>query len=185
MVTSAHGIEPCLPSTAAAAGSAHTPTPEIHVQRLAIVIALASAALLQPAQASAQTWSPQQQEVWTVVQAQWRASMAKDAGWTERFLHRDFRGWGADAPAPRDKESASRWARYEMEGGSTAVQDLTPMAIVVHGNTAVVHYHFSEAQTDREGKHRTVHGRYTDTLVKEGNQWRFLAWSGGTPPANQ
>jgi hypothetical protein len=155
------------------------------VIRLSILIALATAALLQPWQAAAQTWSPQQQEVWGVVQAQWQASMAKDTGWMERFLHSDFRGWGADEPAPRDRESASRWARYDMEGGSTVVQDLAPMAIVVHGNTAVVHYHFSQARTDREGKHRTVHGRYTDTLVKEGNQWRFLAWSGGTPPEGQ
>jgi hypothetical protein len=154
------------------------------MRRLAMVVTLATAALLQPWQASAQTWSPQQQEVWSVVQAQWQAGMAKDAGWMDRFLHRDFRGWGADEPAPRDRESASRWARYEMEGGSTVVQDLAPMAIIVHGNTAVVHYHFSQAGPDREGKHRTVHGRYTDTLVKEGNQWRFLAWSGGTPPAN-
>jgi hypothetical protein len=155
------------------------------VKRLAILAALTTAALLQPWQAAAQAWSPQQQEVWTVVQAQWQASMAKDAGWMERFLHRDFRGWGADEPAPRDRESAARWARYEMEGGSTVVQDLAPMAIVVHGNAAVVHYHFSEARTDREGKHRTVHGRYTDTLVKENDQWRFLAWSGGAPPESQ
>jgi hypothetical protein len=86
------------------------------VKCLAILIALATAALFQPWQAAAQTWSPQQQEVWTVVQAQWQASMAKDAG-------------------------------------STVVQDLAPMAIVVHGNTAVVHYHYSQARTDREGKH--------------------------------
>jgi hypothetical protein len=147
--------------------------------------ALAFALLLHPGQASAQTWSPQQQEVWAVVQAQWQATMAKDTGWMERFLHRDFRGWTADAPAPRDKESAGRWALYDMETGYTVVQELAPMAIVVHGNTAVVHYHFSQARADREGRHRTVHGRYTDTLVKENNEWRFLAWSGGTPNAGQ
>jgi hypothetical protein len=155
------------------------------MKRLPILAALAVALLLQPWQASAQTWSPQQQEVWGVVQAQWQASMAKDTGWMERFLHRDFRGWTAGEPAPRDKESAGRWARYDMESGSTVVQDLVPTAIVVHGNTAVVHYHYSQARTDREGKHRTVHGRYTDTLVKEGNQWRFLAWNGGAPDAGQ
>ncbi|MGI9182130.1 MAG: nuclear transport factor 2 family protein [Longimicrobiaceae bacterium] len=155
------------------------------MKRLPILAALTIVLLLQPWQASAQTWSPQQQEVWGAVQAQWQASMAKDTGWMERFLHRDFRGWTAGEPAPRDKESAGRWARYEMESGSTVVQDLVPMAIVIHGNTAVVHYHYSQAQTDREGKHRTVHGRYTDTLVKENNQWRFLAWSGGAPDAAQ
>jgi hypothetical protein len=77
------------------------------VRRFFLLVTLATAALLQPWQASAQTWSPQQQEVWTVVQA-WQAGMAKDAGWMERFHHRDFRGWGADEPAPRDKESSSR-----------------------------------------------------------------------------
>lgn len=148
---------------------------------LAAVFVLMIAALAQPRQASAQSWSAQQQEVWQVVQAQWAASMAKDAGWMERFLHTDFRGWTASEPVPRDKESASRWARYEMDGGTTLVQDLAPVAIVVHGNAAVVHYYFSQAQADREGKHRTVHGRYTDTLVKENGGWQFLAWSGGAP----
>jgi hypothetical protein len=148
---------------------------------LAAVVVLAIAPLVQPGRAEAQTWSPQQQEVWQAVQAQWAASMAKDAGWMERFLHTDFRGWSASEPVPRDKESASRWARYEMDGGTTLVQDLAPVAIVIHGNAAVVHYYFSQAQADREGKHRTVHGRYTDTLVKEDGRWLFLAWSGGSP----
>jgi ketosteroid isomerase-like protein len=150
-----------------------------------VVAALAVALLLLPWQASAQTWSPQQEEVWSVVQSQWQASMAKDMEWMERFLHPDFRGWSLSDPAPRDKESASRWARYEMEGGTTLVQDLVPMAIVVHGNVAVVHYYYSQAQTDREGEHKTVHGRYTDTLVKDNDQWRFLSWSGGSPDAGQ
>ena len=155
------------------------------MNRIPALAALAIALLLQPWQASAQTWSPPQQEVWAVVQAQWQASMAKDTGWMERFLHPDFRGWTAGEPAPRDKESAGRWARYDMESGSTVVQDLVPMAIVVHGNAAVVHYHYSQAQADREGNHRTVHGRYTDTLVKENDQWRFLAWNGGSRDAGQ
>jgi ketosteroid isomerase-like protein len=148
-------------------------------------LALAVALLAAPASGRAQTWSAQQQEVWSVVQAQWQASMAKDAGWVERFLHADFRGWTAGEPAPRNRESTGRWTRYSMEGGSTVVQELVPMAIVVHGNTAVVHYHYSQAQIDREGKHRTVHGRYTDTLVKDNNQWRFLAWNGGAPDAGE
>jgi hypothetical protein len=104
---------------------------------------LAVALSFVPAGLRAQTWSPQQQEVWTVVQAQWQASMAKDAGWTDRFLHPEFRGWTVGEPTPRNRESAGRWARYNMEGGNTLVQDLVPMAIVVHGNTAVVHYYYS------------------------------------------
>ncbi|MBA4159230.1 MAG: hypothetical protein H0X65_17400, partial [Gemmatimonadetes bacterium] len=70
------------------------------MKRLPILAALAIVLLLQPWQASAQSWSPQQQEVWGAVQAQWQASMAKDTGWMERFLHRDFRGWTAGEPAP-------------------------------------------------------------------------------------
>jgi type II secretory pathway pseudopilin PulG len=154
------------------------------MRRLAILIALATAALLQPSQASAQTWSPQQQEVWVSVQARW-AALASGPDSKVCVLHPDFRAWTASEPFPFDGESATQWTRYDMESVSTVVRNLVPMTIAVAGDTAVVHYYFyAPSRADREGQHRSVRGRYTDTLVKESNRWRFLAWSGG-PPAGQ
>lgn len=144
----------------------------------ALVLAVAAPGL------RAQSWSAEQQEVWSVVQAQWDAAMAEDATWTDRFLTDDFAGWSREAPAPRDKASEERWSRYGFESGSTLIQELFPMSIVVHGNTAVAHYVYSTATEDRDGERRTVHGRYTDTLVRDGDGWRFLAWHGGDDPSD-
>ena len=40
-----------------------------------------------PCVAVAQQWSAEQQEVWTVIQAQWAATMEKDTTWPDRLLN--------------------------------------------------------------------------------------------------
>lgn len=56
------------------------------------------------------------------------------------------------AAAPRDKASTARWTRFGMESGSTLIQELHPLAIVVSGNTAVAHYVYSEVTEDSGGE---------------------------------
>ncbi len=148
------------------------------MKRFPILAALAMVLLLQPWQASAQTWSPQQQEVWAAVQAQWHAPMAREIRSMQRFLHPDYRGRTTGATDPCDDESAG-WAGYGMESVSSVVHDLVPVEIVFRGNTAVVHYqYYSPSRTNREGKQLTLPFRYTDTLVKENDRWRFRALDG-------
>lgn len=147
---------------------------------LAFSLAGLTAWLAVPTQA--QTWSSEQLEVWDVIQAQWQAAMAEDATWPERFLHESFQGWSYENPAPRDKEATDRWTRYENENSTTLMQELHPIGIVVHGNTAVVHYFYSTANENRQGERETTHGRYTDVLVRDGDSWRFIAWHGGGDP---
>ncbi len=127
----------------------------------------------------AQSWSAEQLEVWTFIQSQWDATMKKDMTWPDRMLHDRFLGWDNDVPAPRNKASTQKWSRYDMENSTTLVQELSPLGIVVVGNTAVAHYAYSVAAEDREGERSTTHGRYTDILLKDGNTWRFIAWHGG------
>ena len=71
-----------------------------------------------------------------------------------------------------------------MEDSTTLMQELSPFGIIVHGNTAVAHYVYSLTAEDKEGNRKTVHGRYTDVLVKDGENWVFLAWHGGDDPAD-
>jgi ketosteroid isomerase-like protein len=110
--------------------------------------------------------------------------MEEDATWPERFLHESFLGWDNENPAPRDKASTDKWSRYNDENSTTLMQELSPIGIVVHGNTAVAHYFYSEASENRKGERETTHGRYTDVLVRDGGTWRFLAWQGGADPDN-
>lgn len=134
--------------------------------------------------ADAQTWSDAQLEVWEFIQGQWDASMEEDATWPDRMLHESFRGWERANPVPRDKASTARWTRFGMESGTTLIQELHPLAIVVSGNTAVAHYVYSEVTEDSGGERDSGNGRYTDVLVRTGDGWRFLAWHGGEDPEN-
>ncbi|NIO33190.1 MAG: DUF4440 domain-containing protein [Gemmatimonadetes bacterium] len=147
-----------------------------------ITVALAGVTASMATPGLAQNWSDDQLEVWAVIQAQWQAAMEKDATWPERFLHESFLGWGNENPAPRDKASTDKWTRYGMENSTTLMQELSPIGIVVHGNTAVAHYFYSTASENRKGERETTHGRYTDVLVLDGGAWRFLAWHGGDDP---
>ncbi len=139
-------------------------------------------ALVLATPAAAQTWSAEQREVWTFISAQWTAAMEKNAAWVDNFLHEDFQGWSRTNPAPRDKASTGKWERYSNENSTTLVQDLFPLRIVVRGDLAVAHYLYQVASEDRDGERETTAGRYTDTLVKTKDGWRFLAWAGGEDP---
>ncbi len=152
-----------------------------HLLSIIVILSATDAAI---APAFGQTWSDEQIEVWNVIEAQWKASMEKDATWTEKYLHEKFLGWSDERPMPRDKCSIHKWGRYGMENSTTLLQELYPVGIVVHGNTAVTHYFYSQASENRKGERKTVHGRYTDILVKENGAWRFLAWSGGDNPTS-
>jgi hypothetical protein len=134
--------------------------------------------------AAGQTWSEDQLEVWNVIEAQWKASMEKEANWTEKYLHDKFLGWNIKNPTPRNKTSVQRWNRYEDKNSTTLMQELSPIGIVVEGNTAVAHYFYSQATENIKGERKTTYGKYTDILVKENDTWRFLAWHGGDNPSS-
>ena len=147
-----------------------------------IVILSATGAAIAPA--FGQTWSDKQLEVWNVIEAQWKASMEKDVTWPEKYLHEKFLAWSDERHMPGDKSSFNKWFRYGTENSTTLLQELYPVGIVVHDNTAVAHYFYSQASENRKDERKTVHGHYTDILVKENGTWRFLAWSGGDNPTN-
>ena len=110
--------------------------------------------------------------------------MEKDANWTDKYLHNNFLGWSNQNPTPRSKASVHKWNRYETENSTTLLQELFPVGIVVNGNTAVAHYFYSQVSENRKDERKTVHGQYTDILVKENGTWRFLAWRGGDNPTS-
>jgi ketosteroid isomerase-like protein len=124
--------------------------------------------------------TPDDAAVWSVVERQWEASMAGDTKWAESLLAEDFTGWGKDQPAPRTKESVKMWQKFESRQWKGKMHELYPLSIVVHGDMAVVHYLYSNAGEDAEGKTQVVTGRYTDILVRVEGKWKFIAWHGGS-----
>lgn len=132
--------------------------------------------------ASAQTSSPEQQEVWKVEQQQWKMSAAKDDSWIETLLLPSLTFWETGAPMPRDKASLKQWSRYQNESVTVLEQELFPISTTITGNVAVVQYYYSLARENYKKERESVTGHYTDVLVKDGGHWKFIAWVGGDDP---
>lgn len=117
--------------------------------------------------------------VWIAVEAQWEADEKDDKKWIDSMLVDKFYGWGKNSPAPRSKSSTLKWDRFAAEQGNMVAHELYPLEIVIYENTAVVHYLYSSAFRDKEGKVETDNGRYTDILVRTPDGWKFVGWHGG------
>jgi len=117
--------------------------------------------------------------VWSVIEEQWEASQEGDRRWVERLLSPDFSGWPKNAPAPRDKASTRKWNDFDTKQSKGLAHELYPLSTVIHGNTAVAHYMYTNAVETKDGETEVTNGRYTDILVRDDGVWKFIAWHGG------
>lgn len=132
--------------------------------------------------AAAQTWSPDQQEIWRFEEQQWKMAKDKDLSWIDKMVHPNLSYWDVDRPAPQNKASLLRWNRFSNTNATVLEQELFPISVTITGNIAVVQYSYSIARENHKKDRETATGRYTDVLVKEGGRWLFLAWAGGDDP---
>jgi hypothetical protein len=132
--------------------------------------------------ASAQTWSPEQQEIWRFEELQWKMSMDKDISWIDKMVHPNISYWAVDRPAPQNKASLTRWTRYTDASTTTLEQEISPISATITGNVAVVQYTYTAVRENYKKDRETATGRYTDILIKEGGRWMFIAWAGGDDP---
>lgn len=123
-----------------------------------------------------------QADVWAQIELQWNSVEKQDSKWIDKLLVDDFSGWGKEAPAPRNKASTKMWTRFNNETSQMVAHELYPLSIIVHDDVAVAHYLYSSAtkQKARDAEVKTSNGRYTDTLVRTDDGWKFIAWSGGS-----
>ena len=129
--------------------------------------------------ANAQGSVDDQATVWATVEAAWTAQQRGDNSWVDRMLSADFMGWPSESPAPRSKGSTRMWERFSSEQNKGLSHELYPLSIVVHGDMAVVHYLYSTAYQTRDKKTVVSNGRYTDVLVRDDGNWKFISWHGG------
>ncbi|MGA9422342.1 MAG: nuclear transport factor 2 family protein [Rhodanobacteraceae bacterium] len=132
--------------------------------------------------ALAETWNAQQQQIWNFEQQQWKASAAKDQTWIDTMVHPNLRYWDTGMPMPRDQASLKHWNRYDSENNTVLEQELFPISITITDNIAVVQYDYTVARENYKKERETVNGHYTDVLIKDGKDWKFIAWAGGDDP---
>lgn len=144
-------------------------------------VALVGAGLLAgPIQA--QTWNAEQTAAWEASKATWERDLNKDSGWINDATHASVSAWGMEYPTPRGRSSLHRWAQHSQSTNTMQMYDLAPLAIAIGGDTALVHYYYTTASKNAEGKNETTHGRCSDTLVRDGGKWVFLGWSCSDEP---
>jgi len=137
-----------------------------------VLVAIAGAA-------SAQTWSPEQQEIWRVEDLQWKMEMDKDSSWIDKLVHPNISTWSVDRPAPQNKASLVKWQRFNNASSTTLEQEIFPISATITANVAVVQYTYVIVREDYKKERTTATGRWTDILIKEGGRWMFIAWAGG------
>jgi|SRR6185503_954447 len=135
-----------------------------------------------PKLAAAQSWTAEQQEIWTLEQQQWQMSKDKDLTWIDKMVHPNLSFWDVEEPGPQNKASLTRWSRYLNTATTVLEQELYPIAVTITGNVAIVQYRYTLVREDYKKEREHATGRYTDVLLKEGNRWLFIAWSGGDDP---
>lgn len=145
------------------------------IKRIAVILFL----LLPATQVLAQGSADDQATVWATVEHAWVAEERGGDDWVDEMLLGDFVGWPNESPAPRTRASTRMWARFDAGQRKGLSHELYPLSIVVHGDTAVVHYLYTVAVQTKDRKTEVSNGRYTDILVRDGANWKFLSWHGG------
>lgn len=128
----------------------------------------------------AEKWTDTELEVLERIQLHWDAVVKKDHSTFDKYLHPDFLGWTEDEPMPKDKATETRWTKHLGEQEDIKYLKLSPVGFVIAGDTAVAHYYYMMSlENTKKGERETLHGRFTDVLVKTNVGWQFIVWRGG------
>ncbi len=132
----------------------------------------------QAAIAQAPTWSTEQTAVWKVVEQSWVDDVAQNGKWPSTYVDDNVVSWGADTPSPQYKASMEKWNRFNNSQSKTLQYEVSPLAIAISGNTAVVNYtalQVTQRATDKPEREATG---IVETLVRDGKGWKFLSTTG-------
>lgn len=126
-----------------------------------------------------QTWNTQQKEVWTNVETYWSLQAKGDAESFLSYFSPDYMGWSYNSPVPQGKESTAKYINMNIKNSKTLFYDLTPVAILIYGDIAIVDYYYTMQTENSEAKKQWKNGRWTDILKKQGTKWVLIADHGG------
>lgn len=148
------------------------------IKRLVVPAAM-SFAWFVPNLLYAQEWSAAQKDVWKMEET---CSALYVAGDLEKFMayfDDDYLGWYNRDPLPSTKAELRKWIEHDMKTNKVLVQSIKPVGIKIHGDIAFVDYYYVQTIKDAEGKEKTERGRWTDILMKQGDNWVLIGDHGG------
>ncbi len=126
-----------------------------------------------------QTWNTQQKEVWSNVETYWSLQGKGDVDGFLSYFSPDYMGWDYNSPVPQGKASTAKYVNLSMKNSKMLFYDITPAAILIHDDVAIVDYFYSMQTENMENKKQWKTGRWTDILQKQGGKWILIADHGG------
>lgn len=143
-----------------------------------LLAAALAAALPLSVVAQEPTWSREQTAVWSVVTQSWADEVARNGRWPSEYVHDNVVNWDSSWPMPRYKASIEQWTRFDNTQRQTLEYELTPAAIALAGDTAVVHYTgVTVSQRAQDEPDRDIFA-VVETLVRSDGEWKFLSLTG-------
>lgn len=144
---------------------------------------LLSAAILLTSSAYAQApnWSDAQVAIWAVVKQSWQDDAAENGRWPGAYASENFVAWGESTPMPRNLETYTAWERATEEVGDTVWHEITPLAIAIQGDTAVVMYSLLIGEEDDKGERNLNALNLVEVLNREGRNWKYVATANFSP----
>ena len=130
------------------------------------------AAQFAPALASAQEWSPEQQEVW---EFELSCQESKEA-WIGCF-HEDYAAWAdMSLGVPFRKADRAAIGGYSWDTIERLLTHMKPLEITVRGDFAVALVIYTTTRRNREtGEVITTTEAWTDVCIKENGRWYWIA----------
>lgn len=127
--------------------------------------------------AQAPTWTAEQTAVWNVVAQSWADEAAQNGKWPGSYIDENVISWSQENPMPIYKDSLIKWSRFNESQYKTIHYDISPAAIAIRGNTAVVNYvAINVGQRGTDKPDRDVNA-IVETLVRDGSGWKYLSTS--------
>jgi hypothetical protein len=115
-----------------------------------ILVLLAVCILPASANLFAQEWSPAQKEVWKNVEAYWALDAAGNLDGFMSYFHENYIGWEINEPMPSNKATVRKFVDHDYKTEKTVLYNITPVAINVIGNVAIVDYYYTTIAKDAE-----------------------------------
>ena len=127
----------------------------------------------------AQSWSTEQQEVWSGVEEYWEVSSKGNADAFLKYFDESYIGWSYNSKVPQNKSTTGKWIKHDMSQNSTVLYSLTPVSIWVNGDFAFANYFYAQIEKDKDGKENRSEGHWTDILMKKNGKWLLVGDRGG------
>ena len=125
-----------------------------------------------------QELSPEQQEVWQFIENCQDAIAAEDDQAFDCF-HDEFIGWFYPDLLPRTAEAQREFMAIQFDTTEIPATYATPIAVQVYGNFAIAHYFVRYVIRSQDGTDTEARDRFTDVLIKENGNWKWISDHGG------